>query len=77
MFIISGKQKLDDVTLLLTIEEAKQLYGQLEELLADKNMHHAHVSSDDYMTEINISIIEHNDISTYHEDIRKIIRGTK
>jgi len=73
MFIINGKQKLANVTLLLTIEEAMEMRDSISNLLSDKNMHHSHVSSDDYQTEINVSILNHNSIESYHSDIRKII----
>jgi hypothetical protein len=72
VFIIDGSKKLDNVTLLLTIQEAEQLKCSISDLL-NTNTHHAHVSSDDYQTEINISIFDKNRIESYHPDIRKIV----
>jgi len=72
VFIIDGNRKLSDITLLLTVEEAKQLQHKISDLLST-NEHHVHVSSDDYQTETNISILEKNSLETYHPAIRKII----
>jgi len=75
MFIIDNKRKINDVTLLLTIKEARELESKIAQLLAADDLHHVHVSGDDYQTEITISIIEKNNIESYHPDIRRIIEN--
>ena len=75
MFIIHGKRKIDNVTLLLTIDEAKELKDGISQLLYADDLHHVHVSSSDYQTEISVSIVEKNNIESYHSDIRMIING--
>lgn len=73
MFIIDGKRGIDNVSLLLTIEEAKELKDGISQLLCSDDLHHVHVSSSDCQTEISISIVEKNNLESYHPDIRKII----
>jgi len=72
VFIVYGSRKLDNVTLLLTKGEAEELHHSISDLLSN-NEHHAHVSSDDYQTEVSISILEKNNLESYHPDICKII----
>ena len=73
MFIIDGKKKIDNISLLLTIEEAEELKDGISQLLSDDSLHHVHISSSDYQTEISVSIVEKNNIESYHPDIRRII----
>ena len=74
MFIIDDKRKIDNINILLTTKEAKQLQQSISDLLS-ANHHHVHVSSDDYQTEITVSILEKNSLESYHPDIRKIINN--
>ena len=73
MFIIDGKRKLNNISLLLTVDEAKELIDGVSQLLTADNLHHVHISSSDYQTEIDVSIPEKNSMEAYHPDIRKII----
>jgi len=72
MFIIEENRKISNISLLLTTEEAKELQHSILRLLSE-NEHHVHVSSNDYQTEISVSIIDKNSLESYHPDIRKII----
>lgn len=73
MFIIHGKKSLSDVLLLLSTSEARELKNDIEQLLASEDMHHLHISSDDYQKEITISLLDGNEAESYHADIRAII----
>ena len=75
MFIIKDTQSLSNIDLLLTLSEAKELNNALEQLIEAKHneIHHLHVSSEDYQTEISVSILEKNNLETYHKSIRDII----
>ena len=75
MFIINDTQSFNNMDLLLTLDEAIQLTGALKQLIeAERNeIHHLHVSSNDYQTEITVSILDKNDLDTYHKSIKDII----
>ncbi|MCL2816929.1 MAG: hypothetical protein FWD39_00895 [Clostridiales bacterium] len=79
MFIIKDTQSFDSIDLLLTLNEAIELKDALEQLIeAEHNeTHHLHVSSNDYQTEITVSILDKTDFETYHKSIKDIIRNSK
>lgn len=78
MFIINDYKAVANIELLLTSNEARELMGALEQLLeAERNkLHHVHVSSSAYETEIAVSILDKNDIETYNKSIRDIVNNT-
>ena len=79
MYIMNNTQPLSNVDLLFTLNEAMELKNALEQLIEAKHneIHHMHVSSNDYQTEISVSIIEKNDLATYHKSIRDIITNNQ
>ena len=79
MFITADTQSLKSIYLLLTQSEAIELKGALEQLIEAKynELHHVHVSSNDYQTEVTVSILEKNDFETYHKSIKDIIRNSR
>ena len=66
-------KKLDNVTIFLTREEAKQLTSYLNHLLNKSNDQHAHLSNDDFQKEITICLYDKKDLSHLHPRARKLI----
>lgn len=67
-------KKLDEVGLYLTREEAIKLRSNLEQLLADRGMHHVHLSNDDYQKEVTVSIYDVANLEGFDERSKKLIR---
>jgi len=53
--------KVDQVTIFLQLEEAKQLRDSLNELISNPSIHHSHISSEDYQKEITVCIYNETD----------------
>jgi hypothetical protein len=64
---------MNEILLLLSTTEAIELKNTIEQLLESDDMHHAHISNDNYQKEITVSILDKNPVETYHADIRDII----
>ena len=69
-----NNKKLDRVGLYLTRDEAIQLKGYLEQLLSDPDMHHAHLSSDDYQKDVTVSIYDQTNLRGFDDRSKKLIR---
>lgn len=65
-------KKLDRVSLYLTIEEAQELFDDLESLLKKPKANHAHISNENFDKEITISIYDEDDLSGYEFNDRSI-----
>ncbi|MBP7074896.1 MAG: hypothetical protein KBA81_05870 [Rhabdochlamydiaceae bacterium] len=68
-----SNEKLDNVSIFLTREEAIQFRGYLNQLLENPKLHHSHLSSSDYKKEITICIYEEDNITSFNERSRKLI----
>jgi len=66
---------LDNVLLFLTVEEAKELRHDLDDLLKKKpSTGHAHIPDADYKRELTICVYDANDLDGLDERSRKLIR---
>ena len=65
----------ENVSLFLTVEEAKEMIDTLEGLLvqAKNTATHAHLNDDDYEHEITVTIYDENKLDGLHERIKKLI----
>ena len=79
MFIMKDDKLINDISLILTLNEAIELRHTLEQLInADFDaIHHLHVSSSDYQTEITISILDKNSLKFYSKSIRDMVNGSR
>ena len=77
MFIMKDDRPISNVSLLLTLNEVKELQCALEQLIEAgfDEIHHLHVSSNDYQTEVAVSIFEKNSIERYSKTIRDVLKG--
>jgi hypothetical protein len=68
-------KKLNNVLLMLTVEEAKQVISYLNQLINKKtpSCDHFHISSDDYQKEVTICLYEDNKYDNFSERIKKLI----
>jgi len=66
-------KKINNVTLLLTKEEAIQLRADLNQLLANPKIHHLHCSSENYQKEITVCLYDENNLQSFHPRIIKLI----
>lgn len=65
---------LHRVTLYLTLSEANELSDKVQSLLSATNVHHEHVSSEDYQKEVTLTIYENHPIDSFDERSRKLIK---
>lgn len=64
---------LNRVSVFLTESEANELRDTLDLLLKDSNVHHEHVSSDDFQKELTISIYDKRKIDSYDDRAQSLI----
>jgi hypothetical protein len=66
---------LENVSLFLTVEEAKEMIDTLEGLIlqAKNTATHAHLNDGDYEHEITVTIYDENKLDGLHERIKKLI----
>ena len=67
-------KKLDTVTLFLTQEEALQLRSDLDQLLAKPQLHHTHLSSENYQKEITVCVYDGEKLQGFHPRAIKLIK---
>jgi hypothetical protein len=70
----NSKRILKNVTLFLTPEEAVELSFSAKDLSEHPEKHHHHVADDEYKTEITVSVYTDQNISSFDEESRRIIR---
>ena len=68
----SSDDPISDLSLYLTIDEAKQMAGYLEDLISG-DIHHAHINDDSYEREITISIYSSSNINSFDERSKRLI----
>jgi hypothetical protein len=69
-----SNQKLDNVSIFLTQEEAKQLEGYLRKLLENPKLHHSHLSSSDYKKEITVCLYDEKNLNSFDQRSIKLIK---
>ena len=79
MRILDNKNDIaiNDVLLLLSESEAKELIDSLQDLLSTNEQHsHAHINDNGYQHEITVAIYDDKNIhnNSFHERIIKLIR---
>lgn len=77
MYIIDkeSKKKVDDIVLILTKSEMKQLLGYARQLLeTPPPSDHYHLSDEDYKKEITICLRELDGISKFDPEIEQLIQ---
>ncbi len=69
---------IDTVTILLTLDEANELIDGLSDLInTTKTDSHVHVSNHDFSKEITIALYNDNNINSFSERYRKLIKEDK
>jgi hypothetical protein len=68
-----NSKTFDNVTIYLTIEEAKELYGDLAGLIDRPVGNHAHINSSDYKQEITMCIYDTDKIDLFDEKTKNIL----
>ena len=68
-------KKLDNVLIMLTIEEARELISYFNQLINKQtpSCDHFHISSVDYQKEITVCIYEDNRPNSFSERVNKLI----
>ena len=68
-------QRLSNIILYLTPDEANELMASLEFLLKNKNKHHEHIPDRDenFQREITVSIYKKDDLSGFDERSKRLI----
>ena len=73
-----SSKKLDNITLFLTMAEAKQLRGALNAVIEEPtDANHRHVSSADYQKEITVCIYDPENLAGFNERSKKLILEDK
>ena len=66
------------LTLMLTVNEAKELRDYLEALIDDfGNQGHAHVSDSDFQHQVTFAIYDEADVSEFNERIQYLLQHDK
>jgi len=73
IFSDEDNKKLDEVSLFLTKDEARQLQGYIEEMLDNSENHHFHLSTDDFQKEITICLYDQSQLEGFNSRVRKLI----
>ena len=66
-------KKLDTVSIFLTKNEARQLVAYLNALLQNPQLHHQHLSSDDYKKEVTVCVYDEKKLEGFHQRAIKLI----
>ena len=64
---------IKQITLYLTMDEAKSLYNQLDKLISKPKIHHIHVEDESFEREITVAIYTDSNISEFDERSRRLI----
>jgi hypothetical protein len=74
IYNVDTNKKSNRVTLYLTHDEAKEMKDALEALLKDGKKHHEHIPDKDFNKEITVCIYREDDLSSFDERSKKLIR---
>lgn len=69
----ANDRPIKQITLYLTMDEAKSLYNQLDKLISKPKIHHIHVEDESFEKEITVSIYTDSNISEFDERSRRLI----
>ena len=64
---------IKQITLYLTMDEAKSLYNQLDKLISKPKIHHIHFEDESFEREITVAIYTDSNISEFDERSRRLI----
>lgn len=67
-------EKLDNISIFLTKEEALQLKSYLVQMLENKTMHHAHLNSSDFKKEVTVCIYDEDKMPSLHPRVIKLLQ---
>ncbi|MFZ4773478.1 MAG: hypothetical protein ACOYK9_05755 [Chlamydiia bacterium] len=67
-------KKLDEVSILLTYEEAEQLHGYLGNLLENPKLQHEHMSSSDCKKTVTLCLYDESNLDFLHPRAIKLIK---
>ena len=65
-------KKLDTIIIYLNIEEAKELYNSLNDVINNPD-DHAHISNEDFTKEVTVCIYNEKKLSKFDERSQKLI----
>jgi hypothetical protein len=74
---VSTDNKLQNICVYLTPAEAKQMLGYLEDLIAGKIEHHAHLNDDSFDHEITLAIYTMDNLDEFDERSKRLILEEK
>ena len=66
---------IDNVTLYLTVDEARELHDDLAGLIDRPAGNHAHINSSDYQKEITMCIYDAKNLDSFDEKTKKILNS--
>lgn len=66
----------DNVTLYLTIDEARELYDDLAGIIEHPAGNHAHINSSDYQKEVTVCVYDTEHLDLFDEKSKKILSGS-
>jgi len=66
---------LDNVTIYLTLDEARELYDSLAEIIEHPVGNHIHINSSDYQKEVTVCIYDIENLDLFDEKSKKIINS--
>ena len=68
-------KKLDNITIFLTKKEAEQFRSDLNQLLENPKLQHAHLSTEDYQKEITLCVYDEKNLQGLHPRAVKLIKN--
>jgi hypothetical protein len=77
IYNVDSDKSLDDVTLYLTIDQAREMKNKLEGLIKQPAKSHSHISSDDFQKEITICIYDPNKLDHLSKRSKTLILEDK
>ncbi len=69
----NSNRPIDNATIFLTVEEAKELHDDLASLIARPSENHAHIYSCDYQREVTVCVYDAQKIDSLDEKTRKLL----
>jgi hypothetical protein len=64
---------IENITLYLTIDEARELHHDLSDLIERPIGNHAHVMSNDYQRELTVCVYDKDNLAMFDEKSKKVI----
>lgn len=74
IFDEKNQRPIDSVTLFLTLSEAKELRGDLDQLILDhSDANHKHVSDETYQHEVTVCIYDRNNLNGFSDEAKRLL----